>query len=108
MKVLFIHTNYITNYIEKGGEDVVFETEKAKIQQNGITVKSLVFDNFKHTFFKILFQHFNPLSYFKTIKEIKIFKPDVIHVHNLHFAASPSVIWAANLYKVPIVMTLHN
>lgn len=104
MKVLFIHTYYK----EKGGEDIVFETEKNKLQLEGVTVESLIFNNSRYSFLKIIFQHFNLVSYFLVIKKIKIFKPDLIHIHNLHFAASPSVIWAASSRRVPIVMTLHN
>ena len=32
----------------------------------------------------------------------------MIHVHNLHYAASPSVIYAVKHSKVPLVCTLHN
>lgn len=104
MKVLYIHTYYK----EKGGEDIVFETEKVKMQQNGITIKSLDFNNSGYTFFKVLLYHFNIFSYFRVIRSIRYFKPDIIHIHNMHFAASPAVIWAASFCKVPIVMTLHN
>lgn len=104
MKILYIHTYYK----ERGGEDVVFEAEEAKMKLNGATVKSLIFNNVDYTFFKVLFYHFNIFSYFRVIKNIKLFKPDVIHIHNIHFAASPAVIWAAKLYKIPVVMTLHN
>ncbi|RYY06236.1 MAG: glycosyltransferase, partial [Sphingobacteriaceae bacterium] len=104
MKVLYIHTYYK----EKGGEDVVFEMEKVKMQQNSITIKSLAFNNFNYTFFKVLFYHFNIFSYFRVIKTIRLFKPDIIHIHNLHFSASPAIIWAASLCKIPMVMTLHN
>jgi glycosyltransferase involved in cell wall biosynthesis len=51
---------------------------------------------------------FNPVSYFKVIGAIKKFHPDVIHVHNWHFAASPSVFFAARKRNIPVVYTLHN
>ncbi|MVN22144.1 glycosyltransferase family 4 protein [Mucilaginibacter arboris] len=104
MKVLYIHTYYT----EKGGEDVVFETEKVKMQLNGITVASVLFNNARYSLFKIILQPFNLLSYYRIIRKIKLFKPDLIHIHNLHFAASPAVVWAAVFCKVPVVMTLHN
>ncbi len=104
MRILFIHTYYT----EKGGEDVVFETEKAKLQQDGYQVDALVFNNTGRTFLNVVLQHFNPFSYLRTLKKIKSFRPDVVHIHNLHFAASPSVIWAAKACNVPVVMTLHN
>jgi len=36
------------------------------------------------------------------------FRPDVVHVHNLFFSASPSVLWVAARHDVPVVYTLHN
>jgi glycosyltransferase involved in cell wall biosynthesis len=42
------------------------------------------------------------------IKAINVFQPDVVHVHNWHFAASPSIIYAARKKKIPVVYTLHN
>jgi len=44
----------------------------------------------------------------KVSQEIREFKPDVIHVHNLFFIASPSVIYTAYRHKIPVVVTLHN
>lgn len=104
MKVLFIHTYYA----EKGGEDVVFETEKAKLQFDGYEVEALIFNNSSRAFLNVVCQHFNPVSYLRAIKKIKSFQPNIVHIHNLHFAASPSVIWAAISCKIPVVMTLHN
>ena len=44
----------------------------------------------------------------KVSKMIRQFKPDIIHIHNLFFIASPSVIFAAHKHKVPVVLTVHN
>lgn len=104
MKILYIHTYY--QY--RGGEDVVYEKEKALMQQQGCTVSSLEFNNIRFSGFKFLLAPFNPFSLYKTLKKINAVKPDVIHMHNWSFGASPSVIWAAKLKKVPIVHTLHN
>jgi glycosyltransferase involved in cell wall biosynthesis len=41
-------------------------------------------------------------------KSIAEFKPDVVHVHNFFYVASPSVLYAAHRNKVPVVVTLHN
>ncbi len=104
MKVLFIHTNYK----EYGGEDSVVKNEIQLLQQNGYEVEALYFNNSRHTFLKLLFMPFNPYSYVKTIREINRFKPDVVHIHNMHFAASYSVIRAVSRTKTPMVETLHN
>jgi glycosyltransferase involved in cell wall biosynthesis len=107
MKILLIHTAY--SY--RGGEETIVESEKALLQTNGNEVFSLIFENpvNKIKAFGIFFiSVFNPFSYFKVIKVIKKFQPDVIHIHNWHFAASPSVFWAAYIKRVPIVHSLHN
>jgi len=37
-----------------------------------------------------------------------VFRPDVVHVHNFFYAASPSIFYAAKKMNVPAVLTLHN
>ncbi|MDR0606037.1 MAG: glycosyltransferase, partial [Bacteroidales bacterium] len=107
MKILIIHTVYRF----KGGEDSVVESEKKLLQENGNEVFSLIFMNSTNpvkalaVFFIALF---NPVSYFKVIKTIKKFQPDVVHVHNWHFAASPAIFFAARKKRIPVVHTLHN
>ncbi|MBS1503173.1 MAG: glycosyltransferase family 4 protein, partial [Bacteroidetes bacterium] len=104
MKVLIVHTYYA----ERGGEDTVFETECSLLKSAGVSVEKVSFQNKKHQLINILLEPFNPFSYYRIKRHVKKFKPDVMHVHNWHFASSPSVIWAAKVSKVPIVMTLHN
>lgn len=104
MKVLVIHCAYQV----KGGEDTVVEEEMKLMQSLGVVVSVLLFDNTKQAFFKFLQLPFNVFSYLKTRKKIKAFQPDVVHIHNLHYAGSASVIYAAKKSKIPIVMTLHN
>ncbi len=104
MKVLFIHTCYS----QHGGEDAVFESECNLLKSKNIEVESLLFQNGKNVLRNIILAPFNIISYLKVKSTIRRFQPDVIHLHNWHFAASPSVVWAAQHCKVPIVMTLHN
>ena len=104
MKVLFIHTKYM----ERGGEDSVVESEVKLLKENGYDVEFLYFDNGKHTFINLMLLPFNLISYFRTINAIKKSKPDIVHIHNLHFAASYSVIWAISHMNIPMVRTLHN
>ncbi len=47
-------------------------------------------------------------SYSKAKKIINEIHPDVIHVHNFFPLLSPSILWAAKVAGVPVVMTLHN
>ena len=109
MRILFIHNKYK----QYGGEDVAVELEIAILIKKGHDVRTIFYDNtsVKGLLSKIL-AGLRSIYNFSSAKEIsKIilqFKPDVIHIHNLFFIASPSVIYAANRHKVPVILTLHN
>ena len=47
-------------------------------------------------------------SYRVVKNEIEVFRPDVVHVHNFFYAASPSIFYAAKKMNVPAVLTIHN
>lgn len=107
MKALFIHSFY--RY--RGGEEVLVDTEMSILKNAGIDVDLLEFrnpSNFLGSILLMLLLPFNVFSYIKTRNKIRSFKPDVVHLHNWHFAASPSVIVACHVLKVPIVLSLHN
>ncbi len=104
MKILFIHTKYK----ERGGEDSVVESEMRLLRNSGHTVELLSFDNSRHSFISLLLLPFNPFSYIKTVRKIQQFQPHVVHIHNLHFAASLSIVRAVSRKKIPMVKTLHN
>jgi glycosyltransferase involved in cell wall biosynthesis len=107
MKILIIHAFYRS----KGGEDNLVLDEMALLQEAGFTVELLSFENsrsFFRAFFSFFFLPFNQCSFLATINKIRKYQPDVVHVHNWHFAASPSVIVACHYCKVPVVLSLHN
>lgn len=104
MKVLIIHCAY--KY--KGGEDTVVTEELKLLKANGVEVEMLQFTNDKKMLRNIMQMPFNFSSYKKTLKKIQAFNPDIVHIHNLHFAASPSVVYAVTKTKKPFVCTLHN
>jgi glycosyltransferase involved in cell wall biosynthesis len=107
MKILIIHTFYRF----KGGEDNLVLDEMALLQGAGFTVELLQFKNRSHFFsalFPVFFLPFNLYSFITTIIKIRKYQPDVVHVHNWHFAASPSVVVACHYCKVPVVLSLHN
>lgn len=107
MKILIIHTFYRF----KGGEDAQVEAEIALLNAAGFEVDLLEFCNPTNSLLAmayLLMLSFNVFSYFKTRKKLRSFKPDVVHLHNWHFAASPAVISACHHTKVPIVLSLHN
>jgi glycosyltransferase involved in cell wall biosynthesis len=51
---------------------------------------------------------YNTSSAKKVENAIENFKPDIVHVHNFYFTASPAVIIEANRHAVPVVLTVHN
>ncbi|WP_316809985.1 glycosyltransferase family 4 protein [Pedobacter heparinus] len=104
MKVLIIHTFYK----QGGGEDSVVSNEMALLRAEGIDVSLLTFNNAGKTFLKLLQLPFNYGAYLATKERIDTFRPDVVHVHNLHFSGSASVIYAVRNANLPLVMTLHN
>ncbi|GHV57501.1 hypothetical protein FACS1894182_06490 [Bacteroidia bacterium] len=107
MKILQIHTIYRF----RGGEDSVVASEKKLLQENGHEVYSLLFENPSHpakALILFFISIFNPVSYFRVLKTLKAFQPDVIHIHNWHFAASPAIFIVAHKMKIPVVHTLHN
>jgi glycosyltransferase involved in cell wall biosynthesis len=104
MKVLYIHTYYI----QRGGEDIVYESEKTLMTEGGWEVESVLFNNRKYPVIKFLLVFFNPFSFIKVCRAINRFKPDAVHVHNWFFGASPAVFLAAKLKKVPLLHTIHN
>ncbi|MBC7485652.1 MAG: glycosyltransferase [Cytophagaceae bacterium] len=104
MRILFIHTYYRL----PGGEDAVLQNEMDLLTSLGHEVELLAFDNKDRGLCKLLLMPFNPFSYRKTKAKVKEFQPDIVHIHNLHFAASASVIYAIRSAKIPMVMTIHN
>ena len=92
MKVLVIHTAYK----QKGGEDSVVENEIELLKSIGVEVSLLKFSNAENTLQKVVQMIFNYKSYLKTIEAIEAYKPNIVHIHNLHFGGSPSVIYAIN------------
>lgn len=105
MNILIIHTFYQ----QKGGEDAVF-LQEAKLLEETENVATLTFQNKKGPASIIQFftSPFNFLSARKVKRKIAEFKPDIIHLHNWHYAIGPIVIQVANKAGVPIVLTLHN
>lgn len=110
LRVLVLHNHYQ----QAGGEDTVFEQEVALLRQNGVTVETLIFTN--ETFdgswvgnLQSAAQAFyNTNSARRLAGVLDEFRPDVVHIHNLFYTASPAVILVARQRGIPVVMTLHN
>ena len=109
MKILFIHNRYK----QYGGEDVAVELETSILVRRGHDVRTIFFDNKPiKGFFSKIGAAFGSVYNFSSAKQvseiIEQFKPDIIHIHNLFFIASPSILYAASKYNIPVVLTLHN
>ncbi|MFC7356136.1 glycosyltransferase family 4 protein [Jejudonia soesokkakensis] len=101
MRVLQVHNKYQF----EGGEDTVVQNEYNLLKSQGMTVEQLFFEN----------KAINPLQLIHNNesaamlrKKVTDFKPDVIHVHNVFYTATPSVLYEAKNLGIPVVMTLHN
>lgn len=105
MKILIIHTKYQL----QGGEDTVVKQEIELLRQYN-TVEVLYFQNkagWKGGL-QFLSSVWNNYAANKVKQKIKEFKPDVVHVHNWHFACGPLVFRMVNSLGIPIVHTVHN
>lgn len=105
MRILIIHNQY--QHI--GGEDFVMGQEMEALRKNHevdlYTVRNV--KGLKGYLQYLLY----PINWpeVKKIKErINEFKPDIIHIHNMHYALGPLFILHIQKMKIPMLMTLHN
>lgn len=105
MRILVIH-NF---YQHAGGEDVVFRQEVEELAKRH-DVQTLTFQNKKgfRGVIQFLLYPWNILARWQVKKAIRAFKPDIIHLHNLHYASGPAIIRLIHDQGIPLVMTLHN
>lgn len=105
MKVLMIHTHYL----QGGGEDTIFREEQQLLRETH-DVRILSFHNQPGIRGMIQFglSIWNVFAAAKIKAAIREFQPDIIHLHNYHFAIGPIAIRVAARAGVPIVVTLHN
>lgn len=105
MKILLIHNKYQ----HLGGEDTVVQQEMNLLCENYI-VETLFFQNQKGIkgALQFLCSIWNVFAAQTLRKKIKAFQPDVIHVHNWHFASGPILFRIAKKWNMPVVHTVHN
>ena len=111
-RVLQVHTRYR----EAGGEDRVVESEKRLLEEAGVEVSQVIFDNADlHESRSIASDLQLAASAIwsrsaerRVTAAIVANRPQVMHVHNTFPAASPSVYVAAAAQRVPVIQTLHN
>ena len=109
MRILLVHNHYK----QTGGEDTVFFSEAALLEEHGHTVEKLTFTNTDVNSFSEKLQAalgvvYNQRSARAVEEKLQQFKPDVVHVHNFFPLVSPAVFYACQRHRVPVVMTLHN
>jgi hypothetical protein len=111
-RVLQVHTRYR----QAGGEDEVVASEKRLLEEAGLSVAQVLFDNPKPGG-----SRFSPAPLLQGVAAvwsrgaarrvrdaIKANRSQIVHVHNTFLTASPSVYTAAAACGVPVVQTLHN
>ena len=111
MRILLIHNRYQ----QPGGEDQVFEAEKALLHKAGHEVS--VYE--RHNDETKNYSFINKIGLIRqTIWLKKSFKhllsllkqehPDVVHFHNTFPIISPAAYYACKEARAPVVQTLHN
>jgi glycosyltransferase involved in cell wall biosynthesis len=105
VKVLFIHNQYQV----RGGEDAVFD-QGVELLSGTEEVKALTFKNLSGIkgAIQFLFSIWNIFTASKIKKVIRQFQPDLIHLHNWHYAIGPIIIRTAYKKRIPIIITIHN
>ena len=105
MKILIIHSQYLLY----GGEDAVVDQELELLKQKH-KVEILYFQNqggWKGAL-QFLASMWNTKSATKVKDKIREFQPDVVHIHNWHFAIGPLVFRMIKSLGIPVVHTVHN
>jgi len=109
MRCLFVHNRYLI----RGGEDNVVDEEVKLLKQNGHEVHLYEINNLKIDSFRKKIQTgfeitYSPNAKESLAKELKRFKPDIVHVHNFFPLLTPAIYDACIENNIPVIQTLHN
>ncbi len=108
MNILLAHNYYQT----RGGEDVVFESERDLLKKNGQSVFEYVLNSSVIAGMGRLRTARTALWSSVAAKEVagilRRDKIDIVHVHNTFPLISPSIYRACHQGGVPVVQTIHN
>ncbi len=106
-KVLLLH-NFYKNY---GGEDSVVEDE-VKFLNNYVELDTLFFENkgsvIRDSYNVVSTNRTNFISKRKLQEKINDFRPDIVYIHNLWFAASLGLLDFLENQGIPVVLKIHN
>lgn len=111
-RVLQVHTRYR----QAGGEDEVVAAEKRLLEDAGVEVRQVIFDNADLRESESLAGDlrlaasaiWSRSAERRVRAALAAHRPQVMHVHNTFTAASPSVYAASAAQRIPVVQTLHN
>jgi glycosyltransferase involved in cell wall biosynthesis len=105
MRILVVHNRYQ----DPGGEDIVFEQE-VKALSTSNTIETLLFQNKKgwQGAVQYLLYPYNVLAGTRLQKKLDEFQPDLVHIHNIHYASGPILFRILQKRNIPSVFTLHN
>ncbi|WP_419953100.1 glycosyltransferase [Methylobacterium sp.] len=108
-RVLIVHNEYQFH----GGEDSVVAQEIGALERAGCDVRLFTLSNKSIVTpvdrLRAAFQSVNsPKNIGLVLKEIDLFRPDVVHVHNYFPLISPMVHVAVRKTGTPTIQTLHN
>ena len=110
-RVLQVHTRYR----QAGGEDEVVAAERRLLEEAGLLVEQVIFDNpgpggnrVSASLTQGVAAVWSRSAARRVRDAIKANGSQVVHVHNTFVAASPSIYGAAEACDVPVVQTLHN
>lgn len=106
MRILILHNKYQ----HLGGEDIVVQQEANALKNKGHEVLILTDKNRRGLkgVLQFLFYPFNFWIKQKLFNTINSFNPEVIHIHNIHYAIGPYLIKKLKQKGYPVVMTMHN
>jgi len=108
MRVLLVHNRYI----QRGGEDAVYDAEASLLRERGHQVSEYIKDNRDIDPHAQLALAANTVwsrqSRRDLLETINRNDPDVMHVHNTLPIISPSAYYAAAKLGIPVIQTLHN
>jgi glycosyltransferase involved in cell wall biosynthesis len=111
-RVMQVHTSYR----QAGGEDQVVAAEKHLLEEAGIEVEQVLFNNADLRESRSLAGDlklatsavWSRSAERRVRAALAAHRPQVMHVHNTFAAASPSIYAAAAVCGVPVVQALHN
>jgi glycosyltransferase involved in cell wall biosynthesis len=111
MQILVVHNRYKI----RSGEDSVFFKEVKLLEENGHQVLTWTVDN-RELDASSLLQKIKlainttwSWSAYHTMQEkIREHSPEIVHVHNFMPLLSPSIFYACQSMRVPVIQTLHN